>query len=392
MSEKVKSRTVFNIEEMPQAYEAFSGLELVENIDGSERWNGIIDYGEGENKKSYKVPIDVGPGDIWGMDPSDKEFYDKFAGKWAEVQELKERIKTLEARFEVDDSATQEQPVAEPEPTPAEAEAVGDTTSADEDVTPVTPETPPVPAATPETIADNTEFAVGQTVKVRLETGQVVEGTVASGAWKAPQPDGRDYITVFVEGHSPQYIKPEDLARYQELTLGQPEVVTTPATGEDEAVTPPADVSTHQTTITTETRERRNDRSRAGTAAAIVGAAILGFLAGSGIVAACDRDNNSSPSLGDSMGAVSGSHVDFYNTNPGNRLTGVMLPKKASLKHNSNNTASIVDNSGKTVISKVEWDRQGNLSKATRNDLTKKGYVLVQAKLGDRYMTLAGKS
>lgn len=84
---------------------------------------------------------------------------------------------------------------------------------------------------------------------------------------------------------------------------------------------------------------------------------------------------------------IGGRHIDYYNSAPGHKLTGVENPKILHLQHNLGGDHSLVDNRGKTIINQVEWDRQGNLSRATRAAVRAKGFLLSQGQLGKRYMT-----
>lgn len=85
---------------------------------------------------------------------------------------------------------------------------------------------------------------------------------------------------------------------------------------------------------------------------------------------------------------TSGRHIDYYNSGLTHRKTGVDLPKAVHLA-GATGHQRIVDSNGNTIVphSKLEWDRQGNLSRATRAYLRAKNYALTQGKLGRRYMT-----
>lgn len=89
--------------------------------------------------------------------------------------------------------------------------------------------------------------------------------------------------------------------------------------------------------------------------------------------------------------ASGGSHIDFYNSASGHRLTGVELPANLHL-HGAPGNEYFVDNNGHTVLSNAKWDRQGNLSHRLRTLFRAKRYILGQGRLGQRYMTVVGDS
>jgi len=85
----------------------------------------------------------------------------------------------------------------------------------------------------------------------------------------------------------------------------------------------------------------------------------------------------------------SGRHVDFFNSGPGHRFTGVDLPKRLHLRKVFGHGV-LVDDHGRTIVGRLKdglFDRQGNLSERAKTISRAKGYLLTQGNLASRYMT-----
>ncbi|HET7528629.1 MAG TPA: hypothetical protein VFJ84_00150 [Candidatus Saccharimonadales bacterium] len=85
--------------ELPGGYEKLDGIEVVEQKDGSYRYNGLVELGEGDAKMIRRVQLpDLA--EMWGYDPAESE------AEWQERQadpekwEMKRQIKELSGRLE----------------------------------------------------------------------------------------------------------------------------------------------------------------------------------------------------------------------------------------------------------------------------------------------------
>lgn len=80
-----------------------------------------------------------------------------------------------------------------------------------------------------------------------------------------------------------------------------------------------------------------------------------------------------------------GRYNAYYNPSPKGRRTAIGLPSNLKIRYNAS-SESIVDKDSRVIVSRITWDRQGNLSTQTRQELTK-NFRLTQGKLDDRYKT-----
>lgn len=180
------------------------------------------------------------------------------------------------------------------------------------------------------------------------------------------------------------------------------EAIVTSTPPEKEVIdTAPVAVVAERETVSERTQERRRPARR-----------MLGIIAAAGALAATglgiynlheieelehhqpvaelvqpkpDADSNEHAEL---SSLASGYHTDFYNqTDPTHRLTGVELPKNLKLIL-ADDGRKIIDAQGRVIINKVQWDRQGKLSRATMSSLKQSNYKLVSGKLGNRYKSI----